>query len=121
MADRILIPDVIDEFLLYLESVKGYSKNTVISYKNDLEKFKFYSGTAKYIDELSFNDIRYAIAGLSERGEKSTTINRYISAVRTLFAYCKKFDYIKENPCLKLKTVKSFIFFTVFYMFQNII
>ena len=107
MADRILIPDVIDEFLLYLESVKGYSKNTVISYKNDLEKFKFYSGTEKYIDELSFNDIRYAIAGLSERGEKSTTINRYISAVRTLFAYCKKFDYIKENPCLKLKTVKS--------------
>ena len=83
MADRILIPDVIDEFLLYLESVKGYSKNTVISYKNDLEKFKFYSGTEKYIDELSFNDIRYAIAGLSERGEKSTTINRYISAVKS--------------------------------------
>ena len=47
MADRILIPDVIDEFLLYLESVKGYSKNTVISYKNDLENFKFYSGTEK--------------------------------------------------------------------------
>lgn len=107
MSERILIPDAVEEFLLYLEAVKGYSRNTVISYGNDLQKFLFYSGSAKYIDELTFNDIRYAIAGLSERGEKSTTVNRYISAVRTLFAYCKKFDYIKENPCLKLKTVKT--------------
>lgn len=106
MAERILIKDVVDEFLLYLESIKGYSKNTVISYKNDLEKFKLFCGAQKFIDELDFNDLRFAIPCMSERGEKSTTINRYISSVRGLFAYCKKFDYIKDNPSLKLKTVK---------------
>lgn len=107
MAERILISDVIEEFLLYLESIKGYSSNTVISYKNDLEKFMLFCGKQKYIDELSFNDLRFAIPCMSERGEKSSTINRYISAVRTLFAYCKKFGYIKDNPSLKLKTVQS--------------
>lgn len=107
MAERILILDLIDEFLLYLESIKGYSPNTIISYKNDLEKFKFFTGAQKYIDEVEFNDLRYAIAALTERGEKSSSINRYISAVRTLFAYCKKFGYIKDNPSLKLKTVQN--------------
>lgn len=107
MAERKLVPDAVDEFLLYLETIKGFSKNTIISYKNDLEKFKFFSGTSKYMDELTYNDLRFAIPCLSEQGAKPSTINRYISAVRTLFAYCKKFEYIKDNPSLRLKTVKA--------------
>lgn len=107
MAERILVSDVVEEFLLYLESIKGYSFNTIVSYKNDLCKFVFFTGAKKYIDEVTFNDLRYAIACLTERGEKSSSINRYISAVRTLFAYCRKFSYIKDNPSLKLKTVQN--------------
>lgn len=107
MAERILITDAVEEFLLYLETIKGFSSNTVTSYRNDLEKFKFFCGSDKYADEYTFNDLRYAIPCLSERGSKSTTINRYISAVRGLFAYCKKFGYIKDNPSLKLKTVRT--------------
>lgn len=107
MADRILIPDAVDEFLLYLETIKGFSPHTITSYKNDLEKFKFFSGSQKYIDELTFNDLRFAIPCMSEKGAKPATINRYIAAVRTLFAYCRKFGYIKDNPSLRLKTVKA--------------
>ncbi|MBQ0163246.1 MAG: tyrosine-type recombinase/integrase [Treponema sp.] len=107
MPQRIKVKDAVEEFLLYLETIKGYSANTVTSYRNDLEKFKFFSGAEKYIDELTFNDLRYAIPCLSEQKAKPATINRYIAAVRTLFAYCKKFDYIKDNQSLKLKTVQS--------------
>lgn len=107
MPERIKVKDAVDEFLLYLETIKGYSANTVTSYKNDLEKFKFFCGAEKYIDELTYNDLRYAIPCLSEQKAKPSTINRYIAAVRTLFAYCKKFDYIKDNQSLKLKTVQS--------------
>ncbi|WP_318720760.1 tyrosine-type recombinase/integrase [Treponema sp.] len=107
MGERITVSDAVDEFLVYLKTIKGFSQNTVISYKNDLEKFKFFCGKSKFIDELEFNDLRYAIPCLSERGEKSTSINRYIAAVRSLFAYCRKFDYIKENPSLRLKTVRG--------------
>ena len=41
MTERKLVPDAVDEFLLYLETIKGFSPNTVVSYKNDLEKFKY--------------------------------------------------------------------------------
>ena len=107
MTERKLVPDAVDEFLLYLETIKGFSPNTVVSYKNDLEKFKFFSGTQKFMDEITYNDLRYAIPCLTEQGSSSATINRYISAVRTLFAYCRKFDYIDNNPSLRLKTVKA--------------
>ena len=107
MTERKLVPDAVDEFLLYLETIKGFSPNTVGSYKNDLEKFKFFSGTQKFMDEITYNDLRYAISCLTEQGSSSATINRYISAVRTLFAYCRKFDYIDNNPSLRLKTVKA--------------
>lgn len=107
MTERKLVPDAVDEFLLYLETIKGFSPNTIISYRNDLEKFKFFSGTQKYMDELTFSDLRYAIPCMSERGSTPATINRYIAAVRTLFAYCRKFEYIDDNPSLQLKTVKA--------------
>lgn len=107
MTERKLVPDAVEEFLLYLETIKGFSPNTITAYKNDLEKFKFFSGTQKYMDQLTFNDLRYAIPCMSERGSTPATINRYISAIRTLFAYCRKFDYIDDNPSLRLKTVKA--------------
>lgn len=107
MAERKLVTDAVEEFLLYLETIKGFSPNTVTSYRNDLEKFKLFSGAQKYMDELTFNDLRFAIPCMSERGSKPATINRYIAAVRTLFAYCRKFEYIKDNPSLRLKTVRA--------------
>ncbi|WP_318660634.1 tyrosine-type recombinase/integrase [Treponema sp.] len=106
MGERILISDAVEEFLLYLETIKGYSSNTVNSYRNDLEKFMSFCGSQKYADEYTFNDIRYAIPCMSELKSKSATINRFIASVRGLFAYCKKFGYINDNPALKLKTVK---------------
>jgi len=33
-------------------------------------------------------------------------VNRFIAAVRTLFAYAAKMKYIEKNPALELKTVK---------------
>lgn len=107
MGKRILVSDAVAEFLLYLETIKGFSQHTVISYGNDLRKFQQFCGSQKYMDEYTFEDLRFAIPCMTERGEKASTINRYISAVRTLFAYCRKFDYINDNPSLRLKTVKS--------------
>lgn len=104
---RKLVPDVVDEFLLYLETIKGFSPNTIVSYRNDLKKFMFFCGKKKYIDELTFQDLRFAIPCMSEDGATPATINRYIAAVRTLFAYCRKLEYIDSNPSLRLRTVKA--------------
>ena len=36
---------IIDEYIEYLEKIKGYSKNTITSYKTDIKKYFEYINT----------------------------------------------------------------------------
>lgn len=107
MHEEKMIQDTVDEFLLYLETIKGFSPNTVCSYRNDLKKFVSFVGSEKYISQIEYDELRFCIGCLTEKESSGATINRFISAVRTLFAYARKFDYISVNPSLKLKTIKT--------------
>src|SRR5574344_1813969 len=104
-SDKILY-SLVDEFLIYLESVRSLSSNSVIAYKNDLFHLMTVLGRDINIDKISTEDLRSCIAYLSKQKKSSSSINRFIAAVRTFFAYCRKFDYIKNNVALELKTVK---------------
>lgn len=101
-----ILQDAIDEFLLYLSAVRNVSPNTVVGYKNDLFLLKSFIGEKQEITSITKENLLLSIGNLSKQHRSSTSINRYISAVRTLFAYCKKFCYIEQNPALELKTVK---------------
>ena len=99
--------DAIEEFLIYYSSVRGMSKNSTAAYKNDLLIFlNMPSIKGKNLEDIQENDVRLCISELSKKKRKATSINRFISAVRVLFAYCRKFDYIKINPTTEIKNVK---------------
>lgn len=103
-----ILTECIDEFLLYLEAVRGLSPNTVLGYKKDLEFFKqvkFISPQAD-IKDVTVEQIRLCIGELSKQNKSAASINRFLAAVRSLFAYCKKFGYIEFNNALEVKTVK---------------
>ena len=100
------LASAIDEFLLYMGSVKGLSENTVIGYKNDYILLLELLGNDRELDDIVREDLNVCIGELSKLKRKSTSINRFISSMRTLFSYCHKFGYIKTNPALSLKTVK---------------
>ena len=100
------LKNLVEEFLLYLSSVRGLSENSVVAYKNDLLKFLEFLGNSTDVTSVSINDLRNCVANLSTRKNSSATINRFIAAVRTIFAYCRKFEYIRNNPSLELKTVR---------------
>ncbi len=103
-----ILTECIDEFLLYLETVKGLSANTVLGYKKDLEVFKnlkFINPQAD-IKSVTVEQLRLCIGELSKQKKSAATINRFLAAVRSLFAYCKKFSYIEFNIALEVKTVK---------------
>ncbi|MBP3710763.1 MAG: tyrosine-type recombinase/integrase [Treponema sp.] len=97
----------IEEFLLYLSAVRGLSENSVAAYKNDLTQFAHFIGGETDIASVSAEDIRMCIGNLSKEKKASASINRFIAAVRTFFAYCRKFQYIDNNPALEIKTVKQ--------------
>ncbi len=101
-----VLHSVIEEFLLYLSSVKGLSSNTVSSYSNDLKLFEAFIGSQCEMSKITLENLLSCIGGLSRQHKAGTSINRFISAVRTLFAFSYKFGYIPKNPALELKTVK---------------
>ena len=92
------LKNLVEEFLLYLSAVRGLSENSVVAYKNDLLKFLEFLGNSTDITSVSINDLRNCVANLSTRKNSSETINRFIADFRTFFAYCRKFEYIRNNP-----------------------
>lgn len=105
------LEDCIEEFLLYLDSVRGLSPNTVKAYRLDLERFKtiLQKNGVPADSEISVvreDDIRACIGFLSKNKSAAASINRFLSSVKTLFAYCRKIDYIQMNPSFEIKSVK---------------
>lgn len=97
---------VCDELLLYLDSVKNYSPRTILAYKLDFANLKKLCGADTDIADISLQDLRYCIANLSQSNLEATSINRFISAIRTLYNYCYRLGYIKHNFAFELKSLK---------------
>lgn len=100
------LSELIDEFLLYLSAVKGLSQNTSIGYGNDLEQLKAFLTPELDIRTITKENLLLCIGQLSRQKKSAATVNRFISAVRTLFAYAHRYKYLERNPALELKTVK---------------
>lgn len=101
-----ILKDAVSEFLLYLDAVRGLSENTVTGYKNDLEFLQQYCGYERDVRTITKENLLMSIGEQSKLHKSAASINRYIAAMRTLFTYCKKFEYIEKNPALEIKTVK---------------
>lgn len=103
------VSDAVEEFLLYIESIRTLSHNTVIACRNDLYQFKEmkWIGSGRDISSLSLEELRLCIGELSKLNRSPASINRFISSVRSLFSYCRSFGHIKINPALELKSVKN--------------
>ena len=100
----------VEEFLSYLENIKGYSINTIESYKNDINEFqdflkseKMAAGLLKIRNKrISQNYVSY----LSKKKIASTSINRKISALTSFYNFLVREEIIKENFFLDVETPK---------------
>jgi integrase/recombinase XerC len=100
--------DAINEFLLYEETIRGLSANSVAAYRNDLNKFAdFLMDKADYpLADFTAEDIRECVARLSLKNAAPSRINRFIAAARGFFGYIRRFEYIAVDPSREVKTVK---------------
>ena len=100
------LSELVDEFLIYLSTVRGLSDNTVVGYRNDLEQFMQFLTPEIDILTITKENILLCVGQLSKQKKSAATINRFIAAVRTMFSYSRKFGYIQKNPSIEIKTVK---------------
>ena len=100
------VKDAVDEYLNYIENVKMLSQNTVDAYRNDLEQFKAFIDESKEMHTITLDELRSCVSILSRKNRASASINRFIVSVHKLFAYCRKWGYIKNNIAVELRSVK---------------
>ena len=95
--------ELINEYLNYLEKIKGYSKYTIISYKTDIQKY------FDYINKNNFKyyDIEKYIQNLSKNKYAKTTINRKIISISTFFKWCKNNKNLNLKDIKRIKNMKT--------------
>ncbi|MBQ9539502.1 MAG: tyrosine-type recombinase/integrase [Treponema sp.] len=104
--ERSCLGDCIDEYLLYLATVKGRSSHTVRAYSEDFMHFDGLLERSIDISSVTLVQLRSIVGELSRKNYTVASINRFIAAVRGLFAYCKKNHYIEVDIAKELKTLK---------------
>ncbi|HRP01124.1 MAG TPA: tyrosine recombinase XerC [Candidatus Kapabacteria bacterium] len=105
------IEQLIIKFLVYCQSEKSYSHNTIISYKYGLEEFisffkEFYEASPQ-IECIESEDIKPYLGWLDDKGYKRATLKQRISAVKSFFKYLKKKEIIVHNPAQAVLSPKK--------------
>ena len=97
---------LISEFLNYIRN-KNYSENTIISYINDL--YYFHEFIKMDFDKVKYDDVRDYLEYLNLKKEKSTSVSRKISSLKSFYKFLYKNDYIdkKDYPLVKVTYPKK--------------
>jgi len=97
----------VDQFLAYLRSARGLSPNTVRSYATDLSSY------CDWVERegvrplgVSHAELRRYLAELSRARYASKTINRHLSALRTLYKWLLSEGYAKTDAAAALSSKK---------------
>ncbi|MDD2839835.1 MAG: tyrosine recombinase [Rickettsiales bacterium] len=91
----------LENFLNNLKAEKSSAKNTIISYKNDLEDlFSFLDNME--ITKITLKDLKKYIENLYRNGVATSTMARHISAVKQFFNFLQLEEIITENPATLL-------------------
>ena len=108
--------NVINDFISYI-SKKNYSINTYTSYINDL--YYFYIFIKKDLTKVTFEDIKDYLEHLNLKKEKTSSIRRKISSLKSFYKFLYKNNYInkKDYPLTKIaypkmeKKLPKFIYY----------
>ncbi len=96
------------EYSNYLAVEKGLSKNTLESYRRDLNKF------VRFLSKLDINDpaliekveINRFLTELKNNSFATSTISRTIASLRSFFTFLVQEGFIDNNPALDLEAPK---------------
>ncbi|MDM5199593.1 site-specific tyrosine recombinase XerD [Fictibacillus enclensis] len=102
--------DHVQDFIHYLIVERGLSKNTVDSYRRDLEQYALYMEKVERIDAIGkiqrANIVGYLLH-LKENGKAATTIARNIASIRSFHQYLLREKISDADPSVHIETPKT--------------
>jgi len=99
------ISKFVHDFLSNISAIKRVSKNTLISYQNDLDQFSNFLNERKLqLNSITEKTIRSFILFMNENKFTRTSISRKLSVLRGFYNYLLLNGIVKSNP---LETIKN--------------
>lgn len=93
-------------YKVYLVSkkIEGMSPESIRTYKCYLDDF--FLTIDKPLGEITTNDIRIYLYGLSQKGNTNRTIDGKRIVFHTFLDWCRQEGYIPSNPCDRIRPIK---------------
>ena len=101
---------MIEKFLDYLEAERNYSPRTIESYKADLEAFEQYFKTLDSQlawESIDSDVVRGWMEHMMDGGNTASTVNRRLSALRSLYRFALVRNMVTRNPAHIVKGPKK--------------
>ena len=97
---------IIQDFIDYLES-KQVSKNTLLSYKRDINQlYTYLDQVGKKMFEATEEDLTSYIAYMQALEKSNATISRNIASMKAFYRYLLKIKLVEKNIADKLTSPK---------------
>ena len=93
----------LSEYIEYLNDIKGYSSNTITSYKNDIKQY------LKYLSDKNINyyETEEYVKYLNKNKYAKSSINRKIASINKFYEWCQERNYLEETKYKKIKYIKQ--------------
>lgn len=101
---------MIDDFIKYLSVEKLSSTHTTEAYSCDILHFVNYYGENLDVFDASkvkHTDVRGWVMSQIENGASPATVNRRLSALRSMYRYLLKHEKVTYDPTLKVRSLKK--------------
>lgn len=103
-----ILAPVIQAFVNYLRVDKGLSKNTIESYRRDMDKFaELVEERQVAVKDISRSDVTDFLASLYHRGLDSRSVARHLATIRHFFRFALQEGYVTEDPALTIESPKT--------------
>ena len=101
------IKTTLNSFISYITVEKGLSKNTVMAYKSDLNKFFDFCKKKQFnIEKMQHNGITEFLWQIKTEGLKPRSIYRMMESLRQFYKFLNIEDLAKSNPTAYLAAPK---------------
>jgi len=107
-----LIQDCMEDYINYVEMVRGLSPGTIKRYEEELNLFTYFlkeKGLTLQVEEITIQHLReYLVYMKRERNNSPVTIKNKIAIIKIFFEFlCKEGIYgLNHNPSLRLSNIK---------------
>ncbi|RJQ28776.1 MAG: site-specific tyrosine recombinase XerD [Peptococcaceae bacterium] len=97
----------LDEFIYYLEVERGLAKNTVASYRLDLNRYQAFCQEQKSLASLLDADRDVVMAyllHLQSEGKVSSTISRHLASLKSFYRFLVAENFLLKDPVADLES-----------------